>query len=172
MVVLPILAFASVAISLCFEPSPVFPVPTWSTNKAKGLRPVFDDIAQALVALADQSEYDTTSFSVEVTSQIDTLWTHYHSALKHNETRPGDTNVDGNSQYRIASITKTFTVLAVLYQHSAGNISSLDDPVNKYISELTGPDRGKLPWKDITIRAMASQLSGLPVRNESATRNR
>jgi CubicO group peptidase (beta-lactamase class C family) len=69
--------------------------------------------------------------------------------------------VDGDSQYRIASISKTFTTLALLYQHEAGNLS-LDDPVDLYVPELAAEDSGAVPWKDITLRIMASQLSGIP----------
>ena len=63
--------------------------------------------------------------------------------------------------YRIASITKTFTVLGILYQEKAGNLS-LDEPVYKYIKELREDQKGTLPWKDITLRSLASQLSGIP----------
>lgn len=92
-----------------------------------------------------------------MTSGDDTLWTKYHSAQRHDDERPGVTQVDGDSQYRIASITKVFTTLGVLYQHADGNIS-LDDAIDKYIPELAEPDSGELPWKDITLRTLASQL--------------
>jgi CubicO group peptidase (beta-lactamase class C family) len=91
-----------------------------------------------------------------VTSGDETLWTKYHTAQQHNKQRPGVTYVDGNSQYRIASVTKVFTVLGLLYQHAAGNLS-LDDPVDKYITELRD-DGGAIPWKHITLRSLASQL--------------
>ena len=67
------------------------------------------------------------------------------------------TSVDGDSQYRIASITKSFTILGLLYQHALGNLH-LDDSIDKYIPELKEPDKGELPWKDITLRSLASQL--------------
>jgi CubicO group peptidase (beta-lactamase class C family) len=105
----------------------------------------------------DKGLLASSSFSMEVTSGEATLWTKYHSAQQHEEHRPGVTEVDGDSQYRIASITKVFTVLGLLYQHAAGNLS-LDDTVDKYIPELREPDKGELPWKDITLRALASQL--------------
>lgn len=89
------------------------------------------------------------------------MWSFYHSARKVNESRPGVRSVDGDSQYRIASVSKTFTVLALLYQHAAGNLH-LDDPVTRYIPEFAAKDAGDLPWHDITLRILASQLSGLP----------
>ena len=98
-----------------------------------------------------------SSFSIEVTSSDDTLWTKYHSAQEHDKDRPGVTHVDGDSQYRVASITKVLTTLGLLYQHESGKVS-LDDPIDKYIPELKEADRGELPWKDITLRILASQL--------------
>lgn len=150
----------SLASAACFDPSPAFPVPLWQNN-APALEPAYRVIETALDALGSDNKYYSTSFSVEVTSQSETLWTYHHSAREHNKTRPGVTHVNGDSQYRIASITKTFTVLGVLYQHAAGNLS-LDDPVDQYITELSGPESGVLPWKDITLRSLASQLSGIP----------
>jgi CubicO group peptidase (beta-lactamase class C family) len=92
-----------------------------------------------------------------VTSGDETLWTKYHTAQERNEQRPGVALVDGNSQYRVASVTKAFTALGLLYQHAAGNLN-LDDPVDKYISELRASDSGAIRWKDITIRSLANQL--------------
>jgi CubicO group peptidase (beta-lactamase class C family) len=109
------------------------------------------------IANVDAELLAGSSFSIEVTSGDDTLWTDYHTAKQRDDERPGVVRVDGNSQYRIASITKVFTTLGVLYQHAAGNLS-LDGTIDKYISELTEPDSGKLPWKDITLRSLASQL--------------
>ena len=91
-----------------------------------------------------------------MTSGDETLWTKYHTAQQRDRQRPGVTRVDGNSQYRIASVTKAFTALGLLYQHAAGNLS-LDDPVENYISELRD-DGGAIRWKGITVRSLASQL--------------
>lgn len=96
-----------------------------------------------------------------LTSASETLWSYFHTARIRNESRPGTKQVNGNSQYRIASITKAFTTLAVLRLHAAGKLD-INDPVDKYISELAGQHKGNLPWKDITLRALASQLSGIP----------
>lgn len=92
-----------------------------------------------------------------MTSGDATLWTLYHTAQERKEGRPGVSQVDGLSQYRIASNTKVFTTLGLLYQHAAGNLS-LDDSVEKYVDGLKGHDGGDIPWKDITLRALASQL--------------
>ena len=151
-----IFAAASIVRGTLFDPSPAFPVPSW-TNGADDLRQAFDDIRTKLKELAAHSKYDAASFSVAVTSETDTLWDYFHTARKRNEARPGVDHVDGDSLYRIASITKTFTVLGLLYQHQAGRLD-LDTPISKYIPELSG----EIPWHEITLRALASQLSGIP----------
>lgn len=92
-----------------------------------------------------------------MTSGDETLWTKYHTAEQRNSQRPGVTCVDGDSQYRVASVTKAFTTLALLYQHAVGNLC-LDDPVDEYIADLRAPDGGEIQWKDITLRSLASQL--------------
>ena len=66
-----------------------------------------------------------------------------------------------DTRFRIASITKTFTTLALLQQHAAGNLS-LEDSIDKYVHELQDKDDFSIPWKDITLRSLASQLSGIP----------
>ncbi|KAK4635979.1 putative hydrolase [Fulvia fulva] len=154
-----LLSHIAVGNAKCFEPTPAFPLPRWD-NGGPELEPAFQLLETNIQDLASQAKYDNTSFSIEVTSLQGSLWSYHHSARVHNESRPGVTHVDSLSQYRIASITKVFTTLAILYQHDAGNLS-LDDPVLNYISELRS-DEYELPWKDITIRVLASQLSGIP----------
>lgn len=151
-----LLATSTVTRAVLFDPSPAFPVPSWP-NGAKTLQHAFDDIDAKLKALVSDSKFDAASFSVAVSSESETLWDTFHTARTPNKTRPGVKHVDGDSLYRIASITKTFTVLGLLYQHQAGRLE-LDAPISKYIPEL----RGQIPWNEITLRALASQLSGIP----------
>lgn len=140
----------------CFEPSPAFPVPQWK-HGLKELNSAFQVMEQELKAIVSDVKFNTSSFSLAITSSSETLYSQFHTAEVLNETRPGDEHVNGDSLYRIASITKTFTVLGLLHLQKAGKLN-LDDPILKHIPELGG----KLPWKDITLRILASQLSGLP----------
>ncbi|KAL8848313.1 MAG: hypothetical protein Q9221_006667 [Calogaya cf. arnoldii] len=66
------------------------------------------------------------------------------------------------SYFRIASISKVFTVLAVLIQEKAGNCS-LRDPITSHVQELKDrADTGTIDWDAITLETLASQLSGIP----------
>lgn len=169
----------------CYEPGPAFPVssqnhfllnctcrtttdlcllplvqvPDWESSGHK-LRPILARLEDKLQDIAFQAKYDTSSYSIELTSTSDTLWSTHHTAQVQNQTRPGAKVVDGRSQYRIASITKVFTTLAILHLHDAGKLH-LDDPVTWYIPEFNSSDF-ELPWKDTSLRSLASQLSGLP----------
>ncbi|KAK5166877.1 uncharacterized protein LTR77_007606 [Saxophila tyrrhenica] len=148
----------SSTLSTCFDPSPAFPVPQWHNGaKDKHLASAFNSLRTKLDTFISNPKYSAASFSIELTSQTSSLFSHFHTAPERNATRPGTPKVDGDSLYRIASITKTFTTLGLLYQAEAGTLN-LDDPVSDYIPELTG----QIPFHDITLRALASQLSGIP----------
>lgn len=66
---------------------------------------------------------------------------------------------DENTIYRVGSITKLITNLMLFQLRDQGKLS-LDDPVSKYVPELTWPT----PYKNnpgITWRTLAGQTSGL-----------
>ncbi|KAJ8115022.1 hypothetical protein OPT61_g3233 [Boeremia exigua] len=155
-----LIAIAAVTYAKCFEPNVAHPLPRYDADDAL-LKHAFAEIDAAVLSAVSAPEYSSTSFSIEVTSSKQTLWSKYHTADERNRSRPDIPEVNGDALYRIASITKTFTVLGILYQEKAGHLS-LDDPVGKFITELEEPQNGTLPWKDITLRSLASQLSGIP----------
>jgi CubicO group peptidase (beta-lactamase class C family) len=69
--------------------------------------------------------------------------------------------VDADTVFRIGSITKTFTSLAILKLRDAGKLS-LDDPVVRTLPELAAlryPTRDSAP---ITIRQLLTHTSALP----------
>jgi CubicO group peptidase (beta-lactamase class C family) len=72
--------------------------------------------------------------------------------------------VDSSSVFRIASMTKSFTAIAILKLRDEGKLS-LDDPAERYIPELAGL---KYPTSDspkITIRHLLSHSEGFPEDN-------
>ncbi|KIW67042.1 hypothetical protein PV04_06319 [Phialophora macrospora] len=156
----------------CSSQSPFHPPPTYDQH-ASEIWETFSQIEAALSALTRKNNtaldtaLDTSSYSVEVTSSARTLWSTSHTARVKNATRPGADTVDSSSRYRIASITKVFTVLEILRLHGEGRLS-LDDGVDKYVSFTEADDlnprstSGSIVWSDITLRSLASQLSGLP----------
>ena len=154
------LVFVTLAAATCYEPSFAHPPPEYDSHHP-ALKDAFTHIHDVLTIALGDPKYNSTSISVEITSSKESLYEFHHTALERNASRPDIPQVNGDALYRIASITKTFTVLGLLQQHAAGNLS-LDDTVDKYVSELKAPQNGTIPWKDITLRSLASQLSGIP----------
>ncbi|MGI5200942.1 alpha/beta fold hydrolase [Spirillospora sp. CA-108201] len=67
---------------------------------------------------------------------------------------------------RIASVTKTFTAVAVLQLAREGRIS-LDAPVERYLPGLV--DRGGYDGRKITVRSLLRHTSGLPDHMDTFT---
>ncbi|MCY3831856.1 MAG: serine hydrolase, partial [Chloroflexi bacterium] len=68
------------------------------------------------------------------------------------------TKVTLDTRFRIASISKTFTAVAILQLRDAGELS-LDDPVARYLDWFDLQFEGAPP---ITIRNLLTHTSGLP----------
>jgi CubicO group peptidase (beta-lactamase class C family) len=92
-----------------------------------------------------------TSFSVQITSRERNFFEYHYTAPVQNSS--GIQQVRGDTVYRAASITKVFTVLALMLV--AGD--KLDQPVSSYLPELSARRYG-----NVTLRMLAGQLSGTP----------
>ena len=71
--------------------------------------------------------------------------------------------VHRHTQFQLASVTKTFTGLALLLLEQQG-ILSLADPVGNYLTGLPAA------WKDVSLRELVGHTSGLPDVIESPDR--
>lgn len=132
----------------CPPTGPVLPPPDMPSDGT-----LTATLNNALRKLAKSGVWNTTttSFSVELTSSKETLFSFHHTSPKLNSS--GVDKVDGKTIYRVASVTKVFTTLALLLQYGI----NLDDSVIKYVPELS-----KIAWyKDVTLRMLASQISGV-----------
>jgi CubicO group peptidase (beta-lactamase class C family) len=72
--------------------------------------------------------------------------------------------VDADTVFRIASMTKSFTAMAILKLRDEGKLS-LDDPAERYVPEMAG---FRYPTSDapkITIRHLLSHAEGFPEDN-------
>ncbi|KAI1411055.1 beta-lactamase/transpeptidase-like protein [Hypoxylon sp. FL1857] len=118
---------------------------------------------------ANNTGSDDFSYSVEVFSadEEEPLWSHYWTApnLKTLNTT-GVKKVDGDTVYRLGSVTKIFSILTFLIE--AGD-TIWNEPITKYIPEIAamvdGADNSHSiftpDWESITIGSLASQMSGL-----------
>ena len=159
-----LLCLVAIVSASCQTPGPAFP-PLRFTNSSAS----FKELSAKLNAVisgclhgedANWSE-DTTSFAVQLTSADETLWSSYFTAKILGEYEDsGPTLVTGDTAFRAASITKTFTVYALLLESRI----NLEDPITKYLPALkdgSKNDRWAVDFDQITIRSLASQLSGI-----------
>ncbi|KAL9079918.1 MAG: hypothetical protein Q9157_001257 [Trypethelium eluteriae] len=155
-------------------------------DRSSGGAPLFANITSFSIAVTTKEElvYEF-HHSAEVQGRAGTGVAidkdlHGHEQEVLGSRRPGRKIVDGDTAYRIASCTKVFTVLALLLEKDI----NWDDPVTKWLPELRGPeptpaddDYGSkseleeleeverlinhVHWESITLRSLASQLSGI-----------
>lgn len=71
----------------------------------------------------------------------------------------GDRPIDGDSIYRIGSVTKLYTVYLLLLHLGDG---VFEDPVTKYLPELSG----KGNWDEIRVGAVAGFISGITAESK------
>ncbi|KAI4122421.1 MAG: hypothetical protein LQ338_005826 [Usnochroma carphineum] len=146
-------------------PDEPFPPPHLVRDDPR-LRAVFNELGDRFkgAAKADSSPWTTniTSFSISVTSASETLWTSSHTAPilgEYSDSPPS--SVTDQTYFRIASISKVFTVLAALIEQKAKRWS-LQDPITKWVPELLrNRSLETADWQAITLETLASQLSGI-----------
>jgi CubicO group peptidase (beta-lactamase class C family) len=149
----------------CYTPGPSFPPADRILSKPHfaPLGTKLDSLIADILGTPDGWKINRTSFAIQVTTRNETFWGQFYTAPilgEYEDSSP--TPVTGDTNFRIASISKTFTVYALLLE----NKINLDDPITKYIPELLDdppPDRGNgyPEFDQITIRSLASQLSGI-----------
>ena len=140
--------------------------------------PIMQEVIANLTALFNYIDTNETtgssnySYSVQIFSANPgpkILFEAFHTATNLaaiNST--GVKTVDENSIYRLGSLSKVFTVLAFLVQDGDAH---WNDPVVKYVPELaemSAKTKGEsldpvtdVDWEDVTLGALASQMSGI-----------
>ncbi|KAI2464940.1 beta-lactamase/transpeptidase-like protein [Annulohypoxylon bovei var. microspora] len=111
-----------------------------------------------------------TSWSIQVFSASDAddtpVWSHYHTATNLlTSNTPGVKSVDGDTVYRLGSVTKIFTILTFLAE--AGD-TYWNTPVTQWVPELellAGKAQYdpimNVDWDSITLQDLASHLAGI-----------
>ncbi|KAI1804479.1 beta-lactamase/transpeptidase-like protein [Daldinia bambusicola] len=156
----------------CPYPGPAFPKPT-----ALASSDIIKTAIANLTATFDARGMDPgtnpngTSWSIQVFSASDPnedepIWSHYHTAtdLLAADT-PGVKSIDGNTVYRLGSVTKIFTILTFLIE--AGD-TYWNTPVTQWVPELellAGKAQYdpimNVDWDSITLQDLASHMAGI-----------
>jgi CubicO group peptidase (beta-lactamase class C family) len=139
--------------------------------------PSADPNVQALVSQADSLKSlislnfgNATGVSVAIGSvyEAEPLLDVSYTPLVYNTT--GTHTVDGDTFFRIGSVSKVFTVMGLLL---LGDKIRMADPITKYVPELTRLKGEKdknavtaVDWDLISLDALTSQLAGVPYNCE------
>ena len=141
------------AILPCPQLPTLFPLPK---PMPKEITDVFENLESTLSSLVDRNA-SLPAISMNVFYRDEILWSgHFGSKVY----KQPDKIPSGSTVYRIGSVTKIFAVLLMYKLYEDGKISSIDDPLSKYAPNfaIKNPYTGE----DITLREIASQMSGLP----------
>ncbi|KAI9687086.1 MAG: hypothetical protein M1822_002496 [Bathelium mastoideum] len=150
---------------------PVFPPP--KNLNASVLQDAFQNLTQTLndaIAVGNSTHGpvdNDTAYAVQFFSSYEATpafqW--YYTPLSIRNGSFGTKNVDGDSIFRIGSVTKLFTVYALLAE--VGDLY-WDQPVTQFLPELDQQSQESqtdpinfLRWNDVTLGALASHLAGV-----------
>ena len=96
---------------------------------------------------------------------------YHHTAADVQNSNIGVNKVDGNSIYRVFSVSKSFTVYLTLIEIGS---RYWDCPITDFVADLanyaekTAPDAlNVVNWKEVTLGALAGQIAGIPQEDPS-----
>ncbi|RDW75811.1 hypothetical protein BP5796_06632 [Coleophoma crateriformis] len=146
----------------CYAPGPAWPTVDriLDTDNFVAIGEKFDDLISTVLAGPDGWNTSTTSFAIQITTRDETIWERYHTAPllgKYMDSEPSV--VSGDTAFRVASVSKSFTAYAILLEKNI----ALDDPITKWLPELMEGEKGLsfVQWDQISIRFLMNQLSGI-----------
>jgi hypothetical protein len=153
------------AVGQSFSPcpflGPVYPSPRDFAND-----PIWVNAVANLTNILKTSALgqNTTSLAIQVTGAENQkpLFEYYQTAPGHKYGPEGKSQVDKNTVFRIASVSKMFTIYALLVKCG---FKCFEDSIIDYVPELRGAHGGdvidSVEWEELTIGALAAQLSGI-----------
>ncbi|KAF9535645.1 beta-lactamase/transpeptidase-like protein [Crepidotus variabilis] len=179
--------FSSKGFRFPWDRPPVCPAPKANLFAFHPPRPSDEVVAKSLENLdnwltkkVSQSD-DIDNIDIAIVTAAGPIFQKGYGVLKANDTEAEDpAPPDANSIYRIASISKMFTVLETLILRERGSLN-WDDPIEKYLPDFAPPSYGWSSYlsgtadpktasrERITLRQAATHLSGIgrdyPPRN-------
>jgi CubicO group peptidase (beta-lactamase class C family) len=122
------------------------------------LSAAFPEIDSLMHAFAARSRVPGIAYGIVVDGRLAHVGTAGYRELS------SRSPVDTGTVFRIASMTKSFTAVAILQLRDAG-LLSLDDPAERYVPELAGLRYPTADAPRITIRHLLSHAAGFPEDN-------
>ncbi|XP_041654251.1 putative beta-lactamase-like 1 [Cheilinus undulatus] len=159
------------------EMCPRFPEPVPLNHPITSLRVALEKVDLLLRTTVFKTKLPAISAIVVLNDSV--LWNGNFGKM--NISDPTSSAPNEYTVYRIASLSKIFPTLMLYKMWEDGLVSSLDDPIEKYAENFavknplgkigrSGPQSARtagLRSPGLTLRRMASQLSGLPRRLRS-----
>lgn len=147
---------------LCPPMGPVLP-PATSPRTDPGFDAAAITLKTKLQELTSRFNYSAVSLGVMSIHEATPMFEFHHSPQ--NFDPRGVSEVNSDTVYRLASMTKLFTVLGLLRTEKV----SLEDPITKYLPELRDIHKEAaaqdaihiLNWDSITLEALAAHQSGI-----------
>jgi CubicO group peptidase (beta-lactamase class C family) len=127
-------------------------------NRAAKLGSAFGEIDRMMEAFATTAHVPGAAWGIVVDGSL------AHAGSTGYRDLAAKAVVQPDTVFRIASMTKSFTALAIMKLRDEGKLS-LDDPVERYIPELKGLAYPSDDSPRITIRHLLSHAEGFPEDN-------
>ena len=127
-------------------------------DRVQKLEAAFPQIDEIFRRYADEEKIPGMVWGIVIDQRL------AHVAASGVQDRMSKAPAGGTTVFRIASMTKSFTALAILKLRDSGKLS-LEDPVEKWLPEFA---RLRLPTRDtapLSIRQLLSHSAGLPEDN-------
>lgn len=135
-------------------PPPQFTDP----NRATKLATAFPEIDRIMNTFRERSNVPGVAYGIIIDGKLAHLGV---SGLREVQS---NSPVDSASVFRIASMTKSFTALAILQLRDAGKLS-LDAPAERYVPEMKQLKYATADAPRITVRDLLSHSAGFPEDN-------
>lgn len=159
----------NITFSACPLIGTYYPPPTISKSSRafSQLASTFTDVFDELIKDGGSEKYgsimpNTTSFSVVLFGGSDSLredpiFFEYHYTSPMDQSVTGK-NLTASTKFPVGDVTMVFTVYAWLVDKG----EQWEESITKYLPELAGiKGPFTVPWEDVTIGALAGQMSGL-----------
>ena len=151
---IPQLAYAQKKIATGSVPPPQFTDP----QRKQKLATAFPEIDKLFKSFMERSQTPGAVLGVIIDGEL--AWVKAAGVRE----KTGNAPVTPETVFRIASMTKSFTAMAILKLRDDGKLS-LDDPASKYIPELAGLPYPTSDSQVLTIRHLLTHSEGFPEDN-------
>ncbi len=153
--------FVATALVIAQSPDAIFkaPPPQFADAQRRAkLQTAFPEIDRIFKAFTEQAHVPGASWGIVIDGEL------AHAGVAGLRDAASKAPVERDTVFRIASMTKSFTAIAILKLRDEGKLS-LDDPVERYVPELKGLLYPTSDSPPVTIRHLLSHAEGFPEDN-------